>query len=82
MRVNRYRVFDPHALIQPAQPIEQFASLPLGQEWLPRFIKRHRHLKVRQGRRIDIVRMNGATEPILRAWFTAYKELISKLNIK
>ena len=26
--------------------------------------------------------MNGATEPVLRAWFTTYKELISKLNIK
>jgi hemoglobin-like flavoprotein len=27
-------------------------------------------------------RMNGATEPILQAWFNAYKDIVTQFNIQ
>jgi hypothetical protein len=63
----------------PSIPRPQF---PLGHEWVPRFIQRHEQLKVVIGRRIESVRMDGATKPVLEAWFDAYNKLVLKEKIK
>ena len=57
-------------------------SLKLGQDWVPRFVQRHPHLKVVIGRRIESVRMDGATKSTIDAWFVAYEEIVRTLNIK
>jgi hypothetical protein len=36
----------------------------LGQDWVPQFILGHPHLTVAIGRRIESVRMDGATKPV------------------
>lgn len=56
--------------------------LLLGQDWVPRFVQRHPHLKVVIGRRIESVRMDGATKPAIDAWFVAYEEIVRTLKIK
>jgi hypothetical protein len=61
--------------------LELHARLPLGQDWVPRFIKRHPHLAVVIGRRIESVRMDGATKPVLDAWFDAYRTVIQEYKI-
>jgi hypothetical protein len=53
----------------------------LGQDWVPRFIKRHPHLKVVIGRRIDSVRIDGTTIPVLEAWFNAYQDVVQQFKI-
>jgi hypothetical protein len=53
----------------------------LGHKWVPRFIQRHPHLTVAIGRRIESVRMDGATKPVLDAWFDAYRKLIQEYKI-
>lgn len=53
----------------------------LGQDWVPRFIKRHPHLTVVIGRRIDSVRMDGATKAVLEAWFDAYRRIVLEFKI-
>ena len=68
--------------IQPAQPAERLPNLPLGKEWIARFIKRHKTLQVQFGRRIESQRMDGATEPVIQAWFDAYKEVVKELGIE
>jgi hypothetical protein len=50
----------------------------LRQDWVPQFIQRHPHLAVVIGRRIESVRMDGATKPVLDAWFDAYKEVVQE----
>ena len=54
----------------------------LGRDWVPRFILRHPHLTVAIGRRIESVRMDGATKPVLDAWFDAYKKVVQEQGIK
>jgi hypothetical protein len=54
----------------------------LGRDWVPRFILRHPHLTVAIGRRIESVRMDGATKPVLDAWFNAYKKVVQEQGIK
>ncbi len=54
----------------------------LGRDWVPRFIIRHPHLTVAIGRRIESVRMDGATKPVLDAWFDAYQNVVQKHGIK
>ena len=54
----------------------------LGRDWVPRFILRHPHLTVAIGRRIESVRMDGATKPVLDAWFNAYKKVVQDQGIK
>ena len=49
---------------------------------VPRFIQRHPHLTVAIGRRIESVRMDGATKPVLDAWFDAYRKVIQEYKIK
>jgi len=83
IRSNRYRVFnsiEPQSQPQPTQ-IEHFPDFPLGQDWVPRFIQRHPQLKIQQGRRIEAQRMNGVTEPIVEAWFDAFKDIVGRMNI-
>ena len=53
----------------------------LGRDWVPRFIQRHPHLAVVIGRRIDSVRMDGATKPVLEAWFNAYQSIVREYKI-
>ncbi|APA06010.1 hypothetical protein SS1G_01573 [Sclerotinia sclerotiorum 1980 UF-70] len=48
----------------------------LGYEWVPRFIKRHPHLTVVIGHRIESVRMDGATREICSTWFDTYQKAI------
>ncbi|ODQ72317.1 hypothetical protein LIPSTDRAFT_71820, partial [Lipomyces starkeyi NRRL Y-11557] len=56
--------------------------LPLGHDWVPRFIQRHPHLKTAIGCRIESVRMDGAIKPVLTGWFDAYREIVSTQKIK
>ncbi|KFY13187.1 hypothetical protein V491_06483 [Pseudogymnoascus sp. VKM F-3775] len=64
VRTNRRRVYQSHLQTQqPQQP--QIPRFPLGQSWLPQFIKRHPHLRVKLGRRVEAQRMNGATKDVL-----------------
>jgi transposase len=53
----------------------------LGRDWVPRFILRHPHLTVAIGRRIESVRMDGATKEVLNAWFNAYKKVVEECKI-
>ena len=39
----------------------------LGQDWVPRFIQRHKHLKVVIGHCIESVQIDRATKPVLEA---------------
>jgi len=69
-----YNIFESTILPQP--------HFPLGQDWVPRFILRYPHLKAVIGRRIETVRMDGATKPVLDAWFTAYANIITTQGIR
>ena len=65
----------------PPSPFIPQPRFILGQDWVPRFIQRHIHLKVIIGRRIESVRMDGATKPVLEAWFNAYNKLVQQEKI-
>ncbi|APA15885.1 hypothetical protein sscle_15g106550 [Sclerotinia sclerotiorum 1980 UF-70] len=54
----------------------------LGHEWVPRFIKRHPHLTVVIGRRIESVRMDGATRETCSTWFDVYQKAIQDYGIE
>jgi predicted transcriptional regulator len=95
VRSNKCRVFQPqqqhiqqhiqqHLQQQPqTQQLQpQIPNLPLGQEWVPRFIQRHPNLRVKLGRRVEAQRMNGVTKQVLKGWFDAYKSLITELKIE
>ena len=73
VRSNRSRNLDDACDASPSGTLEIRPPLPLGREWVLRFIKRHPHLQVVLGRRIDSVRMDGATKPVVSAWFDAYE---------
>ena len=47
--------------------LELLPQYTLGRDWVPRFIQRHPHLTVTIGRRIESVRIDGATKPVLDA---------------
>jgi hypothetical protein len=57
----------------PSIPQPQFI---LGQEWVPCFIQRYKHLKVVIERRIKSIQINRATKPVLEAWFNVYNKLV------
>jgi Tc5 transposase DNA-binding domain len=61
--------------------LEPIPNYQLGQNWVPQFIQRHPHLRVVIGRRIESVRMDGATQKILEEWFDVYQELVNKEKI-
>ncbi len=44
-------------------------EIRLGKRWITRFIDRNPVLRTQRSRRIDSVRVNGATDPVIRAWF-------------
>lgn len=54
----------------------------VSQDWVLCFIIRHPHLTVAIGRRIESVRMDGATKPVLEVWFDACNEIVQKEGIK
>ena len=54
----------------------------LGHEWVPRFIQQYPHLTVAIRRRIESVRMDGATKEVLKAWFDAFYKVVQKEGIK
>ena len=54
----------------------------LGRDWVPRFVLRHLHLTIAIGRRIKSVRIDGATKPVLDAWFDAYQKVVQEQGIK
>jgi hypothetical protein len=72
IRTKRCRIFVPG---EPFQHSEEIHPFPLGQDWVPRFVRRHPHLKIRQGRRIETQRMDGVTIPIVNSWFDAVKRV-------
>jgi hypothetical protein len=95
IRSKKCRVFQPQQQAPSQQTLQvqqpqlipqlqqtQIPKLPLGQEWLPRFIKRYPHLQVKLGRRVKAQRMNGVTKQVLKGWFDAYKSLTTELKIK
>jgi hypothetical protein len=53
----------------------------LGTSWVLRFIIRYPHLQVVIGRRVESVRIDGATKLVLSIWFDAYKKLVQDLQI-
>jgi hypothetical protein len=61
--------------------LEPIPNYQLGQNWVPRFIQRHPHLRVVIGRRIESVRMDRATKEVLGEWFDAYKKLVLEEKI-
>jgi hypothetical protein len=65
----------------PLSPFEPPLQFNLGQDWVPRFVQRHEYLKVVIGRRIESVRMDGATKPVLEAWFDAYNKIVQQEKI-
>ena len=46
IHVNRCRIFQPHNHDATYSHHDQIPNFPLGQDWVPRFIKRHPHLQV------------------------------------
>ncbi|PQM43456.1 hypothetical protein VC83_09583 [Pseudogymnoascus destructans] len=85
IRVNRCRVFElSHPNSQHAQHThhEDIPNFPLGQDWVPRFIKRHPHLQIQLGRRVETQRMSGVTKDVLTGWFDTYKDLVARLGIQ
>jgi len=44
-------------------------DIRLGRHWMERFLKRNPVLRTQRTRRIDSARVNGATGPVIRAWF-------------
>jgi hypothetical protein len=54
----------------------------LGQDWVPRFIQRYIYVMVVIGRRIESVRIEGATKPVLNAWFDVFETIIQQYKIK
>ncbi|KIM92702.1 hypothetical protein OIDMADRAFT_46592 [Oidiodendron maius Zn] len=69
-RTRRSYDLDDASLISLELPLQ----FTLRKDWAPRFILRHPHLTVAIGRRIESVRMDGATEEVLDEWFDAYKK--------
>jgi transposase len=61
--------------------LELLPQYTLGQDWVPRFILQHPHLTVAIGRRIESIRMDGATKEVLNAWFDAYKKVVQECKI-
>jgi len=45
-------------------------GIRLGKHWMERFLKRHPVLQTQRARRIESVRVNGATGPVIRSWFS------------
>jgi hypothetical protein len=88
VRSNKCRVFQPQLQHLQQQPQTQQLQpqippkLPLGQDWVPRFIQRHPNLRVKLGRRVEAQRMNGVTKQVLKGWFDAYKSLITEQKIE
>ena len=82
IRVNRCRIFQPHNHDATYSHHDQIPNFPLGQDWVPRFIKRHPHLQVRLGRRIEAQRMSGVTKQVVMGWFDAYKDLVMRIHIQ
>ena len=85
VRTNRRRMYQSHLQTQQPQTQQQQLQIPklsLGQDWVPRFIQRHLHLCVKLGHRVEAQRMNGVTKQVLKAWFDAYKSLITELKIE
>ena len=54
----------------------------LGKNWIPRFIQRHPHLTVVIRRRIESVRIDKATKPVLNTWFDAFQKVVQEQGIK
>lgn len=78
LRVKRtYNLDD--ALVDSLEPPPQYS---LGQDWVPRFIQRPPHLTVVIGRRIESLRMDGATKEVISAWFNAYQKVVQEYGIK
>lgn len=82
IRVNRVRVYDPYSAVQQAMPVTLVPRLPIGQEWVLRFIKRHDQLRSQFGRRVESARLSCATEPVITAWFDAFKDTVKRFNIQ
>ena len=86
IRADRCRIFQLpnqlHNQLHQLTQLEQIPNFPLGQDWVPRFIKRHPHLQVRLGRRIEAQRMSGVTKQVVMGWFDAYKDLVTRLHIQ
>ena len=61
--------------------LEPIPNYQLGQNWVPRFIQRHPHLRVVIGRQIESVQMDRATKEVLGEWFDAYKKLVLEEKI-
>ena len=53
----------------------------IGQDWVPRFVKRHPHIKSVIGRRIEVNRMDGTTKDALNTWFDEVERTIKQFKI-
>ena len=74
IRCNPQYQNNPDASTQPRHP--------LGKKWVQRFLTHHQNLKSLFGRQTEMQRMNGATEPVLKDWFNAYKDIVAQFNIQ
>ena len=41
----------------------------LGKRWIKGFLQRNPILRTKRARNIDLVRVNGATIPVIKSWF-------------
>ena len=53
----------------------------IGQDWVPRFIQHHPHIKTVIGRRIEARRMYATTKDAINAWFDAFEETMDTYKI-
>jgi hypothetical protein len=62
--------------------LELLSRYTLGRDWASRFILRHLYVTVTIRRRIEFVRMDEATKPVLDAWFDTYQKVVQKQRTK
>ena len=48
---------------------QETPEIRLGKRWIARFLTRNPVLQTQRARRIDSVRVNGATGPVIQSWF-------------
>ena len=57
-------------------------SHTVGKNWVTRFLQRHPEIHTKTGKKIDVLRLNGTTSEILRAWFPFLQGVLTQFKIK
>ena len=70
-----------HDALGASPTICSIKEIRIGQDWIPRFIKRHPRIKSVIGRRIEANRMEGIKKDTLNAYFAEIERTIKHFNI-